>query len=208
MRVDPFDVDSFCRVFMTSNNAVPVHIEPSDRRFVTIEVPTHEHTNDTEYFGRILKELESRGYGRLMHDLKCLGLSGFKVQQRIHTDEHDGLRTASMPHIHQFVAEKVAGRPKNQAKADVYDEYVDWCRQRGHRAENQIVFGRELARLKVVVGRESNGSRRMMYLFSKPYECRAELERRYPTIREVYDFGPVPVEEDTSNEAPAVKATR
>src|SRR5512144_73917 len=52
MRGDPFDVDSFCRVFMTSNNAVPVHIEPSDRRFVTIEVPAHEHTNDTEYFGR------------------------------------------------------------------------------------------------------------------------------------------------------------
>ena len=78
MRVDPFDVDSFCRVFMTSNNAVPVHIEPSDRRFVTIEVPTHEHTNDTEHFDRILRELESGGYGRLMYDLKRLDLSGFK----------------------------------------------------------------------------------------------------------------------------------
>jgi hypothetical protein len=54
--------------------------------------------------------------------------------------------------------------------------------------------------------------RRTIYLFSKPCECRAELDRRYPTIREVYDFGPVPVEdtrtEDASKQAPPAEATR
>ena len=116
-----------------------------------------------------------------------------------------------MPHIHQFVAEKVAGRPKNEFKAEVYGDYVEWCRKRGYKAENQIVFGRELARLKVVVGRESKGLRKMMYLFSNPCECRVELERRYPTIREVYDFGPVPVrdaqDEDVWEEAAAAGAS-
>lgn len=92
MRTDPFMRPSFLRFFLTSNASEPVTIEPTDRRYQTIKVEHHEHTQDLAYFGALRAELKEGGYGKLMHDLMHWKLDEDNVRRLVETKSMGGSR--------------------------------------------------------------------------------------------------------------------
>jgi hypothetical protein len=76
---DPIYVPSYCRVIFTSNAEVAVPIEPGERRYTVIDVPS-THKEDHAYFGALDAELEAGGRARLLWELKQTKLAPGRIR--------------------------------------------------------------------------------------------------------------------------------
>ena len=74
--VNPFVVDSYCRVLMTSNNDLVVNATFKERRFAVFKV-SDARARDTAYFSAIYKEMRNGGAGALLDLLMKRDISGF-----------------------------------------------------------------------------------------------------------------------------------
>ncbi|WP_406736750.1 DUF5906 domain-containing protein [Thioclava sp. GXIMD4215] len=77
--VDPYKIDHFGRLLITSNADWVVPATPGERRFFVLDV-SPAHAKDTAYFSAIWKEQANGGAGALLHFLQSFDLSGFDVR--------------------------------------------------------------------------------------------------------------------------------
>ncbi|RCW88577.1 hypothetical protein DFP89_1019 [Paracoccus lutimaris] len=77
--IDPYKIDHFGRLLITSNADWVVPATPGERRFFVLDV-SPAHAKDTAYFGAIWKEQANGGAGALLHFLQSFDLSGFDVR--------------------------------------------------------------------------------------------------------------------------------
>lgn len=77
--IDPYEVEHFARLLITSNEDWVVPATPGERRYFVLDV-SPARAKDTAYFGAIWKEHSNGGAGALLHFLQCYDLSGFDVR--------------------------------------------------------------------------------------------------------------------------------
>ncbi|AWD21114.1 hypothetical protein B6K69_05060 [Fuscovulum blasticum] len=77
--IDPYKIDHFGRLLITSNAEWVVPATPGERRFFVLDV-SPAHAKDTAYFGAIWKEQANGGAGALLHFLQSFDLGGFDVR--------------------------------------------------------------------------------------------------------------------------------
>ncbi len=73
---------NFVNVIMASNDDWVAEVEADDRRLFIVDIG-EEHAKDRSYFGAIARDLESGGYGHLLHFLLERDLSGFDAQRQL-----------------------------------------------------------------------------------------------------------------------------
>ena len=74
--VDSISMSNYLRIFVSSNEAWAVPIDPDDRRFVILD-PSDSHKQDQKYFAAICGETERGGREALMYDLLHEDLDDF-----------------------------------------------------------------------------------------------------------------------------------
>lgn len=77
--IDPYKIDHFGRLLITSNAEWVVPATPGERRFFVLDV-SPARAKDTAYFGAIWKEQAQGGAGALLHFLQSYDLTGFDVR--------------------------------------------------------------------------------------------------------------------------------
>ena len=105
--VDAIEVKDFSKILMTTNNDNPVRVEPSDRRFVILEIPP-ELKKSPEFFDELHASIARGGVeGAAFHFYKFLmarDLTRFKPQQdRSITRAAKDMMSQNVPPIASFI---------------------------------------------------------------------------------------------------------
>lgn len=74
--LDAYEGPNMLTVMMASNENWVVPVSDDDRRYVVLDV-SDAHARDSEYFGRIRKELDSGGREAFLHDMLAMDLQGW-----------------------------------------------------------------------------------------------------------------------------------
>lgn len=192
--IDPYKIDHFGRLLITSNADWVVPATPGERRFFVLDV-SPAHAKDTAYFGAIWKEQVNGGAGALLHFLQSFDLSGFDVRNPPETAAltrqkleglrnveawwHDRLSEGTLS-TDEFSEDRAdwEGESITVSRAMLRRNYEDWLsRQRWHGAAlNDKQFGEKLramcSTLKDNRARVSGGRERQ-YVLPPLAECRA-----------------------------------
>ena len=95
-------IDSYHRLFASSNHNHFAQVDKDDRRFLFIRVSS-VHKQDQLYFDAVTEALEDDDViAAMMYDLINLDLTGFKVRKRPITEEHLSQRLQSLTGFERF----------------------------------------------------------------------------------------------------------
>lgn len=83
-------------LIMASNDEHVIPAGEYERRFLMLRV-NNEHRQDTEYFKRLLDQMEEGGYGALLHYLRSIDITGFNVRKVPNTQSLQEQKLLSMP---------------------------------------------------------------------------------------------------------------
>jgi hypothetical protein len=163
--IDPFMVDSFLRVFISSNEKWVVPTSPDERRYAVFNV-SDCHLQDKPYFRALRAEMEGGGLGALLHHLKTFDLSDFDVRAVPNTTGLADQKAAGLKGARAFWYELLdsgdltdddgqtrdwASGPLRVGIERLHQLYKDWMGERrsfGHgQIESKVAFGRELQQL-------------------------------------------------------------
>ena len=163
--VDPFMVDSFLRVFISSNEKWVVPTSPDERRYAVFNV-SESHLQDKPYFAALRREMAGGGLGGLLHFLQSFDLSDFDVRAVPNTTGLADQKAAGLKGTRAFWYELLesgeltaddgqtrdwASGPLRVGIERLHQLYKDWMGERrsfGHgQIESKIAFGRELQQL-------------------------------------------------------------
>ena len=102
--VDITQLPFFGRLFFTSNQLDPLLIESGDRRYTVSNVPEHENTQNTRWFGEMFRQMrEAGGYAGLLGYLMDRDISGFDPRSPYDTQAKRETVRRQMPHIDQWI---------------------------------------------------------------------------------------------------------
>jgi Bifunctional DNA primase/polymerase, N-terminal/Family of unknown function (DUF5906) len=138
--VDAFEVDSFARVAMVTNNEWAVPASADERRYAVFRVGEARRM-DHKYFAAIDAEMENGGYEALFTLLQKFPLHTVDLRKVPETGELRKQRERSLEPHDQFVRDMLYGMevdgkglgeaPILIAKQKVHDAYVEYSRERG-----------------------------------------------------------------------------
>lgn len=95
-------IDSYHRLFASSNHSHFAQVDKDDRRFLFIRVSSI-HKQDQIYFDAMNDALDDDDViAAMMHDLMSLDLTGFNVRKRPITEEHINQRLQSLSGFERF----------------------------------------------------------------------------------------------------------
>lgn len=95
-------IDSYHRLFASSNHNHFAQVDKDDRRFLFIRVSS-VHKQDPLYFDAVTEALEEKDViAAMMYDLMNLDLTGFNVRKRPITEEHLSQRLQSLSGFERF----------------------------------------------------------------------------------------------------------
>ena len=115
-------IDSFHRLFASSNKEHFAQVDKDDRRFLFIRVSS-VHKQDQRYFDAINDALENDDViSAMMHDLQNLDLTDFNIRQRPITSEHVSQRLQSLHGFERFWFE-VLSSGRLPSKWDGHNEW-------------------------------------------------------------------------------------
>lgn len=153
---DSIVVQNCKHAIFTSNEDWPVHIDPDDRRFVTMLV-SEKHKEDHAYFEAIQEELDNGGYEALLYDLLNEDFTKFNPRKMPSSADsfEIKLRSAESPHRYIYAVlsegrfsignalyQGIAIWPETIPKDAAYKDYVEWCQNNGEQALSKELFGR------------------------------------------------------------------
>ena len=99
--VDSIVLPHHARLIIASNEAWAVHADQDDRRFVFLDV-SDAKAQDSDYFSRLFKQMNSGGYEALLDFLQRRDISDFNPRQRPNTGFGQDGRVASMTSAQRF----------------------------------------------------------------------------------------------------------
>ncbi len=179
---DAFQVRNFTRLLIASNKSWVVPTELLDRRFVILDV-NQQRARDTEYFGKMIKQMESGGYEALLWYLMNLKIDIDLRNCMPDTDAMKDSKVYSMTPVQTFWHEcLVEGEFETgnswegpHSKRTLYESFKERSRKNEHTSRE--VFMKELK--KIVDYEETRPNRERSLTFAPLEECRDDFEKRF-----------------------------
>jgi len=179
---DAFQVRNFTRLLIASNKSWVVPTELLDRRFVILDV-NPRRARDTEYFGKMIKQMESGGYEALLWYLMNLKIDIDLRNCMPDTDAMKDSKVYSMTPVQTFWHEcLVEGEFETgnswegpHSKRTLYESFKERSRKNEHTSRE--VFMKELK--KIVDYEETRPNRERSLTFAPLEECRDDFEKRF-----------------------------
>ena len=179
---DVFQARNFTRLLIASNKSWVVPSELHDRRFVILDV-NPQRKRDTDYFGKMIKQMESGGYEALLWFLLNLEI---KVDLRNCMPNTSAMRDSkvqSMSPVQSFwyecLVEGMFGTDQNwegpHTKTFIYMLFREQSRKNEHFSKE--VFAKELK--KLVALEETRPRKERCWRFPPLEECRNHFEEKY-----------------------------
>lgn len=200
--LNAFHVDSYLRLFISSNEEWVVPATNDERRFFVLDVAGHRK-NDHAYFKALRDEMNNGGRSALLHYLMTLDLSDFQVRNYPDTSAISAQKVQGLKNIEKFWFDilDAAEMPVSSTPADgkfggwhtksiqvdrteFYEAYKHWFERRRFEgvAYGQAIVGKRLAemlcdQLQCIRAREGK-DRPRKYIFPDIAKCR-QLFARY-----------------------------
>ena len=179
---DVFQARNFTRLLIASNKSWVVPSELHDRRFVILDV-NPQRKRDTDYFGKMIKQMESGGYEALLWFLLNLEI---KVDLRNCMPNTSAMRDSkvqSMSPVQSFwyecLVEGMFGTDQNwegpHTKTFIRMLFREQSRKNEHFSKE--VFAKELK--KLVALEETRPRKERCWRFPPLEECRNHFEEKY-----------------------------
>ena len=179
---DVFQARNFTRLLIASNKSWVVPSELHDRRFVILDV-NPQRARDTEYFGKMIKQMESGGYEALLWFLLNLKIEIDLRNSMPETNAMKDSKVYSMTPVQTFWYEcLIEGEfesgnnwegPHN--KRTLHESFKERSRKNEHTSRE--VFMKELK--KIVDFKETRIHRERSLIFSPLEECRDDFEKSF-----------------------------
>jgi hypothetical protein len=146
--IKPYRVDTFPHLVMTTNNKVPVKIEPNDRRFC-ITKTSSDFRGNTDFWNETyeLFERPEAGYSVWSY-LNDIDLSTFNVKDFPKNDYHEGLAHVETSATDAFVDS--LEELEECSASELHSQYVMFCRENGYEPRSCVWFSRELSSLSKI----------------------------------------------------------
>lgn len=195
--IDPYKIDHFGRLLITSNAEWVVPATPGERRFFVLDV-SPARAKDTAYFGAIWKEQAQGGAGALLHFLQSHDLTGFDVRNPPETAALMRQKLEGLRNVEAWWHDRLSEGDLRHGGGDGFDEdhpvweheaisvsrdylrrdYEDWLSgRRWHgNAASVDVFGKKLrAMCSGLEDRRArvSGGRERQYILPPLTDCRA-----------------------------------
>lgn len=188
--VDIFNVRNHISLMIASNGDFIVPAEIGERRFCVLEVSS-ERANDSEYFNKIMIQMNNGGREAMLYDLQNMNISGINLRSIPRTDALLGQIMKNIPNVGKFWMDYLMmnnvpdGEDEDGClsieKDSLYNKYVAYAKKLGLKEiESNISFGRTLKKYCPAVKmneRSTKGDRRMLYKFPSLSECRKQFEK-------------------------------
>ncbi|MFN3250078.1 primase-helicase family protein [Roseibium album] len=188
--VDPYRLDNYVRIMMTSNEDWVVPAGKDERRYCVLDCAPHAKENH-EYFGELVAELDNGGRRALLADLLSFDLSSVNLRQIPRTGALLQQKLRSLDSVDQFLFERLHEGTLLNAdetwcpdpyiiKQKLYEEYLTSADRVGIKRRADLnQFGKSL--LKLIpnlqdIRPRDGGSRRRAYIFPGLADCRAGFE--------------------------------
>ena len=179
---DAFQVRNFTRLLIASNKSWVVPTELLDRRFVILNV-NQQRARDTEYFGKMMKQMESGGYEALLWFLINLKIDIDLRNCMPETDAMKDSKVYGMTPVQTFWHEcLVEGEfetgnswEEPHSKRILHESFKERSRKNEHTSRE--VFMKELKR--IVDFKETRINRERFLIFAPLEECRDDFEERF-----------------------------
>ena len=179
---DVFQTRNFTRLLIASNKSWVVPSELHDRRFVILDV-NQQRARDTEYFGKMMKQMKSGGYEALLWFLLNLKIEIDLLNGMPETDAMKNSKVYSMTPVQTFWYEcLVEGEFESgndwegpHSKRNLYQSFKDQSRKNEHTSKE--VFMKELK--KIIDFKQTRILRERSLIFAPLEECRDDFEERF-----------------------------
>jgi len=179
---DVFQTRNFTRLLIASNKSWVVPSELHDRRFVILDV-NQQRARDTEYFGKMIKQMESGGYEALLWFLLNLKIGIDLRNSMPETDAMKNSKVYSMTPVQTFWHEcLVEGEfetgnswEEPHSKRNLYQSFKEQSKKNEHTSRE--VFMKELK--KIVDFKQTRIHRERSLIFAPLEECRDDFEERF-----------------------------
>ena len=179
---DVFQARNFTRLLIASNKSWVVPSELHDRRFVILDV-NPQRKRDTEYFGKMIKQMESGGYEALLWFLLNLEIKVDLRNCMPNTSAMNDSKVQSMSPVQSFwyecLVEGMFGSDQNwegpHTKTFIHMLFREQSRKNEHFSKE--VFAKELK--KLVALEETRPRKERCWRFPPLEECRNHFEEKY-----------------------------
>ncbi|MBO6857579.1 primase-helicase family protein [Roseibium sp.] len=188
--VDPYRLDNFVRIMMTSNEDWVVPAGKDERRYCVLDCAPNAKENHG-YFGEMMAELEEGGRQALLADLLAFDLNSVNLRQIPRTGALLQQKLRSLDSVDQFFFERLyegtllkaddSWQPGGSIiKQILYEEYLASADKVGIKRRADLnQFGKSL--LKLIPGipearPRDGGTRKRVYIFPSLEECRRSFE--------------------------------
>ncbi|MDZ7685262.1 MAG: DUF5906 domain-containing protein [Gammaproteobacteria bacterium] len=179
-------VKNCVHLIVASNEDWVVPAEISDRRYCVLEVSGCKR-GDHDYFDALVLEMQNGGPSRLLYDLLTRDISGFEPKRFPRTSARVSQQLQSLDPIEQWLVERLqldvvegADWPHKSPKAEVYERFRKWFRERQIRAiqPNPGTFTSTLKKYGITTGKMPavNGRRAPGYQFPPPAQFEPSLK--------------------------------
>lgn len=213
--VDAFEIDSKANLIFSTNKLHSVPATAGERRFFALHVADH-NLQDGDFFGRLLKQMRTGGYGAMVADLLARDISGRDFARPPRTALLSRQIVETMSGLERWwLAVLVAGRLPFTRDPEAPDEDVEWpvaglwLTPKALMQDSAASFARDYsgpptpeAIGKFLAGnvpgltrdrRQSGGSREHLYIVPPLEDCRAAFVAARPGLRleDVMDAIPI-----------------
>ena len=179
---DVFQARNFTRLLIASNKSWVVPSELHDRRFVILDV-NPQRKRDKDYFGKMIKQMESGGYEALLWFLLNLEIKVDLRNCMPNTSAMNDSKVQSMSPVQSFwyecLVEGMFGTDQNwegpHTKTFIHMLFREQSRKNEHFSKE--VFAKELK--KLVALEETRPRKERCWRFPPLEECRNHFEEKY-----------------------------
>jgi hypothetical protein len=154
-----YTIEAYPHIMMTTNNTVPVKIEPNDRRYC-VSYTSSDYKGNREFWKETVRLFNLPEAGAVVYNyLKEIDLTGFDVQEFPKTSYHESLSLSETPSEELFLKNGEEEFMDLSASA-LHEIYFEYCLANHLPPKNLISFSRALSPLleiKIIKRRMKDG---------------------------------------------------
>lgn len=145
--IRPFSIDTFMSWVLLTNDATPVKLDSSDRRYCIFQTGS-DHRGDFSYWSESAALFERDDVAGAVYEyLAGLDLSGFVVNKFPVTELRTIMLESEIAPEEAFLREMARGSVTDEWRGTnqkFYKLYADWCRLYDFEAKTAVAFGRDI----------------------------------------------------------------
>lgn len=156
--INVIKINNCGRYVFFSNNATPIKIEISDRRFVVFDCDNSK-CNNKKYFSNLIKAIQNKkkvyGFYKFLMNRDISNWDS--INDRPKTKLYNDIQSVNIPLPAQFLSDYLLKKEEDDLKdgffkiqaITLYNRFIDWKRNQGKRGEySNTLFGRIIKKYK------------------------------------------------------------